>query len=181
MNPRWRGWPVGFALLALSACHAPKPLELVETGDVDTHWAVDSSVGETHYLAPVVRFRVRNKSQEDQGSIQATATFRRVGEESVTWGADFRQVSTRREPLRAGQDGSVMLKSDARYFSTGDPQTMFQHAQFRDAKVEVYLRVGSSGWTKFLDVPVERRIGARSVQSLPGPESPPAAASPGSR
>jgi hypothetical protein len=63
----------------------------------------------------------------------------------------------------------VMLKSDARYFSKGDPGSMFQHQDFRDAKAEVYLRVGSSAWIKFADAPVQRRIGARSVESFAQP------------
>ena len=161
------------ALLALSACSTPKPLEILEVSITDTHWAVDSSIGETHYLAPVVRFRVRNKSGEPQGSIQATATFRRVGEENLTWGSDFRQVAARKEPLAPGQDIPVMLKSDARYYSTGDASLMFGHGQFKDAKVEVYLRVGSSGWVKFLDAPVERRIGTRTLQPSPAPTGTP--------
>jgi hypothetical protein len=171
MNAKWRRWPVGVALLALTSCDSPRPLELLELSEVETHWAVDSSTGDTRYIAPVVRFKTRNKSPESQGSIQATATFRRQGEENVTWGSDFRQVATRKEPLGAGRDVFVMLKSDARYFSTGDPETMFQHTQFRDAKVEVFMRVGSSGWVKFAEAPVERRIGSRSVQATPAPET----------
>jgi hypothetical protein len=168
-----RGWwqyLVGpAALLALAGCHTPKPAEILDVSLTDAHWAVDTNVGETHYLAPVVRFRVHNKSGEPQGSIQATATFRRVGEENITWGSDFRQVAARKEPLAPSQDVPVMLKSDARYYSTGDPSLMFGHGQWKDAKVEVYLRVGSSGWVKFLDAPVERRIGTRSVQEPPAP------------
>jgi hypothetical protein len=167
MIPKWGQWPVVLALAVLCGCETPRPLELLELSDVETHWAVDSSAGTTRYIAPVVRFRTKNKSAEPQGSIQATATFRRQGEEDATWGSDFRQVATRKEPLDPGRDVFVMLKSDARYFSTGEPETMFQHTQFRDAKVEVYIRVGSSGWVKFAEAPVERRIGTRSVQPSP--------------
>jgi hypothetical protein len=42
---------------------------------------------------------------------------------------------------------------------------MFQHEKFRDATVDVFLRIGSSPWTKFLTVDVERRIGTRSVRA----------------
>jgi len=93
-----------------------------------------------------------------------TATFRRKGEENLTWGSDFRQVSTRREPLVPLQVLSVVLKSDARYYSTGAPEAMFSHEDFRDTTVEVFVRVGSSGWTKVGAMDVDRRIGARAVQ-----------------
>jgi hypothetical protein len=42
---------------------------------------------------------------------------------------------------------------------------MFTHAQFRDATVDVFLRIGSSPWTKFATADIERRIGTRSVQA----------------
>jgi hypothetical protein len=165
---RWRWRTAGLALLALCACHSPRPLELLEVHEVETHWAVDSSAGDNRFIAPVVRFRVANKSGQPQGSIQAKAAFRR-GDENLTWGSDFRQLSTYREPLPPDRDVFVMLKSDARYFSTGDPGSMFQHEQFRDAKAEVYLRVGSSPWIKFAEAPVMRRIGARSVEAYAQP------------
>jgi hypothetical protein len=164
----WRCRAAGLALLGLCGCQSPRPLELLEVSQVETHWAVDSSSGDTRFIAPVVRFRVSNKSPEPQGSIQAKAAFRR-GDENHPWGSDFRQLSTYREPLPPAREVFVMLKSDARYFSTGDPGGMFQHEQFRDAKAEVYIRVGSSPWIKFADAPVERRIGAQSVQSYAEP------------
>ena len=103
-------------------------------------------------------------------SIDVTATFRRKGE-SATWGGDFRQVSTRREPLAAGQSASLVLKSDTRYYSNGPTEGMLTHAEFKDTTVQLFVRVGSSKWTKFTElIDVDRRIGARSVQdALPSP------------
>lgn len=152
--------------LGLLGCASRDPRQELEISEVETHWAIDHSVGETHYLAPVVRFRVRNKGTRPHGSIQATATFRRAGEEAVTWGSDWKQVSQSARPLAPGQAVPVLLKSDARYYSTGVPEAMFEHERFKDAKVEVFLRLGSSSWTKFAASDVERRIGARSVAGV---------------
>jgi hypothetical protein len=63
---------------------------------------------------------------------------------------------------------------------------MFEHPQYRDALVEYFIRVGSSGWVSFGRMPVERRVGARSVAaesgvltpSLPSPAAPPASSTP---
>lgn len=152
------------AVLVLAGCRAPDPNAIVKVTALETHWAVDSAdAGGTQYIAPVVRFIVTNISGEQQSSVQATATFRRKGEENVTWGSDFRQLATRGEPLVPLQVLPVVLKSDARYYSTGQPETMFSHEDFRDAKVEVFVRVGSSPWTKVGALDVERRIGARGV------------------
>ena len=174
MIPKWRRWPVVLALAVLCGCETPRPLELLELSDVETHWAVDSSAGTTRYIAPVVRFRTTTRAPRRRAPSRPPPTFRRQGEEDATWGSDFRQVATRMVPLDPGRDVFVMLKSDARYFSTGEPETMFQHTQFRDAKVEVYLRVGSSGWVKFAEAPVERRIGDAQRRALAGRDGPPA-------
>jgi hypothetical protein len=166
------------AALLLASCRAPDPVKIVKISDVETHWAVDNSQVGTQFIAPVVRFQLTNIGAEPQGSIDVTATFRRKGE-SATWGGDYRQVSTRREPLGPGQGKPLVLKSDTRYFSNGPTEGMFTHKEFKDTTVELFVRVGSSKWTKFGEqVDVERRIGARSVQdTLPSPSP----AAPGGR
>src|SRR5688500_3275289 len=111
------------AALLLSSCGAPDPVGIVKITDVETHWAVDNSQVGTQYIAPVVRFQVTNISAEPQGSIDVTATFRRKGE-TATWGGDYRQVSTRREPLAPGQSAALVLKSDTRYYSNGPTEGM---------------------------------------------------------
>jgi hypothetical protein len=160
--------------LLLASCRAPDPTRVVKVDDVETHWAVDHSQEGTQYIAPVIRFRLTNISPEPQGSIDVTATFRRKGE-AATWGGDFRQVSTRRKPLGPGQSEVLVLKSDTRYYSNGPPEGMFTHKDFKDATVELFVRVGASRWTKFGElVDVERRMGARSVQdTLPSPSPSP--------
>jgi len=153
------------ALLLLAGCTTPDPTAIVKISDVETHWAVDTSQVETQYIAPVVRFRLTNISSEPQGSIDVTATFRRKGE-TTTWGGDFRQVSTRAKPLAPGATESLVLKSDTRYYSNGPTEGMFTHKDFKDATVELFVRVGRSRWTKFGEATdVERHIGAHSVQA----------------
>jgi hypothetical protein len=152
-------------LLCLVACRAPDPRQELELRGLETYWAVDPSRGETRYLAPVVRFSLHNKGGQPQQSIQATATFRRKGEESLTWGSDWKQVTPSSKPLMAGQDVPVELKSDARYYSTGPPASMFEHKLFKDATVEVFVRIGASAWTKLAAADVERRIGSKTVQT----------------
>jgi hypothetical protein len=152
-------------LFSLAACHAPDPRQELDVRDLETYWAVDPAKGETQYLAPVVRFHLHNKGGKPQQAIQATATFRRKGEESLTWGSDWKQVTPSAKPLQADQALVVELKSDARYYSTGDPASMFQHELFKDATVEVFVRIGSSGWTKMAAADVARRIGSKSVQT----------------
>jgi hypothetical protein len=154
-------------LLALPAlsCAAPDPKLELEVLGLETYWAVESTRGQERYIAPVVRFEVRNKGAVPQLSVEVSAGFRRANDEGVfvEWGGDFLRVSSSRQPLQPGERRLVVLKSDARYHSPGTPESMFAHAEFRDPRVEVYMRAGSSSWVKFGEAAVERRVGSRSV------------------
>jgi hypothetical protein len=162
---------------AALSCQSPDPRAVLEVSDLEGYWAIDPASGETRFIAPAARLHVKNKGPEPLRSVQATATFRRKGE-TETWGADWQQVSSSARPLAAGQTVLVLLKSDARYSSPVEPEAMFTHEQFKDARVEVFLRVGSSPWTRFGEVDVDRRIGAREVLAAAPPSSPGAAALP---
>jgi hypothetical protein len=158
------------------SCRPPDPLAVLEVSDIETYWAVDPPSGDIRYIAPAARFHVKNKGPEPLRSVQATATFRRKGE-AQTWGADWQQVSSSTRPLAPGQTVLVLLKSDARYSSPAEPEAMFGHQLFKDARVEYFLRVGSSPWTRFGEADVARQIGSRTVQEAapvpsPGPASP---------
>ncbi len=151
--------------LLLAACTPPDPKAELELLGLETYWAVDPAKGQEQYIAATVRFEVHNKGAKPQVSIEASAGFRRANDSGVfeEWGGDWKQVSSSRQPLRPGERRVVVLKSDARYHSPGPAGSMFALAQFRDPKVELYLRLGSSSWVKFGEAAVERRIGSRSV------------------
>ena len=153
--------------LGLTACEGPKPKEHLELVEIETYWAVEKSAGEIQYLAPVARVVLKNRKPEPSPGIQATATFRRVSEPDETWGSAWEQVARASSPLAAGESAEIILKSDGRYYSAGSPASFFEHELFRDATVDVFLRVGSSTWVKFADSPVERRIGRKGVVLLP--------------
>ena len=166
---RARPLPAAFGALlgmgfAVGACRAPDPRAELEVSDLETHWAVDAPQSGTQYLAPVVRFHLRNRGGAPLRSVQATAVFRRKGE-SETWGSAWQQVTTRTHPLAPGQETLVVMKSDGRYSSNGPVEGMFKHAAFKDANVQVFVRIGSSRWTKFGEADVDRRVGAKSVQA----------------
>ena len=159
------------SLLALCAagtgCRARDPKKELAIAELEAYWAIARSAGETHYLAPVVRFRLRGIGDAPLRSVQANATFRRVGEEGRDWGSAFQQVVTPSKPLQPGETLLVVLTSDTHYYTNGAPEGIFGHEQFKDASVELFLRAGASSWVGFGGATtVERRIGARSVQDL---------------
>ena len=164
------------ALLA-AGCKAPDPMADLDVQGVETYYAIDSSSGGTTYLAPVVRFRIHNKTAHASHSIQATANFRRADEDSQNWGSDWRQVVPAGSPLQPGQTVLVVLKSNSRYYSTGPPEAFFKHNLFRDFKVEAFIREGSSPWTPVARAPIERRIGTRELEEGTTASPAPAASS----
>jgi hypothetical protein len=155
-------------LAVLAACQHHDPKQELEVTNVETYWVLDSPSGTTQRMAPAIRFRVRNKSAEPVRSIQATANFHRVGEEE-NWGSAWEQVTPASRPLPPGKEQVVVLRSDGRYTSTGTPESMFAHRLFKDTQVEVFLRVGSSGWVKMAEAPIERRVGSKTVEDLGAP------------
>jgi hypothetical protein len=160
---RARVAPVLAVLLVAAACKSPDPREHFDVADVETYWAVESPRGETQYIAPVVRFRLRNKGKGPSRSVQAQAVFHRVGEEDKGWGSDWKEVAPSRKPVLPGGELFVELKSDGHYYTTGTPESMFAHEAFKDATVDVFLREGRSDWTRMTGAPVERRIGSKTA------------------
>ena len=159
------------AVLALGAllagCRSPDPRSVAEVSDTETYWAIDNAQGDRQFIAPVVRFQVHNKGNQPLRTLEAQATFRRKGDD-VIWSSAWTKVTgPSGAPLAPGARSLVVLKpeGEGRYFTNGPPESMFTHAQFRDATVDVFLRIGSSRWTRFFTADIERRIGTRSVQA----------------
>lgn len=155
------------ALLAAGAvaCKAPDPNAELSISDIETYWVVDAAKGGEQYIAPAIRFVLHNKGREVQDEVLATAAFFHKGQPGETWGSDWQQVVPQGRPLKPGGELVVVLRSDARYHSQGEPASMFAHEAFQDATVDVFLRIGASPWVKFGAAEIDRRIGSRSVQA----------------
>jgi hypothetical protein len=157
--------PVVFAW----ACGAADPKKVLSVQGVQGYWVVDTEKSQTNYIVPTIRFELKNVSAEPISNIQATATFRRKGEDSQ-WGDSFVTVATRDKPLPAGQSSLVEMRSNADYYTPGAPvapEIMFQHGLFRDATVEVFVRVGRSGWVKMASAEIPRRLNPPPRDSPP--------------
>jgi hypothetical protein len=154
------------AILLASACRTPEPQKELELMGLETYYAIERKAGDTLYISPVARFTLRNKSEAATRPIQASANFRRVGEEGQTWGGAWAQVTHADKPLAPGAESLVVLQSEGHYTTTGKAEDIFAHELYKDVTTEVFLRVGSSGWVKMTTAPVDRRIGPKSVQEV---------------
>ncbi len=159
---------VGAALLGLVACRAHDAAEELALSGIETYWIVDSPQGAENFIAPAVRFRLKNISADTIGSIQARARFPAPGQDAV-WGSIQEQVSTWRKPLAVGEEAVVTIRSAGRYHAAAAPSDLLRSPGFEDPRAEIFVRIGSSPWAKLGEAEVVRRIGAPGTMKLGAP------------
>ena len=162
----WRATLIFVAGAPIAACTAPDPKQDFAVSDIETYWAVDSPRGDQTYIAPVVRFHLTSKADKPARAVEAQATFRHVGEEDKEWASAWKVLAPAGQPIPPRGELVVELKSEGRYHTSGPPESMFQHELFQDAKADIFLREGSSPWTKMGEAVIDRRIGSRAVPPL---------------
>ena len=153
------------AALLVAACRSHDPAKELALSGVETYWIVDSPQQGQNYVAPAVRFHLKNVGSRTLGSIQARARFPSPDQREA-WGSIQEQVSTWSRPLEPGKEAIVTVRSAGRYHAAADPQDMLRSPAFKDPRVEVYVRIGASNWAKMAEATVERRIGAPESQDL---------------
>ncbi len=158
------------ATLGASSCAAPDPKALLKVTEVETYWVLDPSRTEIRYLAPTVRFRVENVSQETLISVDATAAFKRDGSDEA-WGSGFFRLTEGTKRLAPGARVLVTMSSDARYALDGEPATAFTNPSFKSINTKFFLRVGSSPWVEFGGASVENVIGSKDARAVLKPSS----------
>ena len=152
-------------VLAGAGCRSRDPAKELALSGLETYWIVDSPQQGQNYVAPAVRFRLKNVSSRTLGSIQARARFP-APDQREAWGSIQEQVSTWSRPLEPGKEATVTVRCAGRYHAAADPQDILRSPAFKDPKVEVYVRIGSSNWAMMAEATVERRIGAPETQDL---------------
>jgi hypothetical protein len=163
--PSVRGTALAALLLGGAACRSHDPATELSVSGVETYWIVDSPQQGQNYVAPAVRFRLKNVGPETLGSVQARARFPSPDQQEA-WGSIQEQVSTWSQPLEPGRERVVTVRSAGRYHAPADPEDILRSPAFNDPRVEVFVRIGSSNWAMMAEATVERRIGAPGTQDL---------------
>jgi hypothetical protein len=158
---------IALAILALTACRSRDAAKELAVSDIETYWVVDSPQQGENFVAPAVRFRLKNTGSEPLGSVDARARFPAPDQDEV-WGSIQEQVSHWRKPLNPGQEVTVTVRSAGRYHAKADPEDILRSPGFKDPRVEIYVRIGASPWAMLGQASVERRIGAPGSK-LPTP------------
>jgi hypothetical protein len=155
----------GLVAVVTASCADPEPKALLKVTDLETYWVLDYSRTDTRFLAPAVRFRVENISNETLLAVDATASFFREGM-ADSWGSGFFRLTEGRKTLAPGEKVLVTMSSDARYSIVGAPETAFTHETFKPVRTKFFLRVGSSVWVEFGQAPIENLLGSKDARQV---------------
>ncbi len=153
-------------LLAAPACTSHDAAKELAVSDVEAFWIVDSPQQGQNYVAPAVRFRLKNVGPATIGSVQARARFPAPDQGEEVWGSIQEQVSTWSKPLEPGREAVVTVRSAGRYHAAAEPEEILRSPAYEDHRVQIFVRIGSSNWAMLAEAPVARRIGAPGVQEL---------------
>jgi hypothetical protein len=160
-----RGWLLGvlFGLAAcgVSACASePDAKDALAVTDVITGWLDKGIVDGQNKIVPTISLKVKNGADRPLTYLQLNAVFRIVDDaeelgSKVVWATDGSSL----EPGKSL--GPFNLSSDLGYSSQAPRVQMLQHSQFKDAKVELFVKQGSRQWVRLGEYKIARQLLAR--------------------
>jgi hypothetical protein len=148
------------ALLAAVACGPTVDLtHALQVQDVSTGWVDGGDSDGQNKLVPLVRFKLKNSSDQKLPVLQVNAVFRPVNDEKE-WGTRFQAV-TGSEGLSAGATTQELtVKSDHGVTGSDPKPDLLKNSHFVDARVQLFAKYGSIGWVRIGDAeyPVARQL-----------------------
>jgi hypothetical protein len=146
-----------FSLFFAAACGPTVDLgKAVAAEAVTTGWAGTSAVAGRNKIVPAVSLRLKNVSDRKLGPLQVNAVVRRVND-PTEWSSAY-LANVARELAPGGETAALTLVGQQGYTGTDDRDAMLRNSQFVDAKVEVYVKSGSSKWTRIGEYPIAREL-----------------------
>jgi hypothetical protein len=108
-------------------------------------------------IVPSVTFKLRKKIPADVDRVSINALFRAADGKESSLDAD---VFVQRVDVSADQTAPITLRADNGY--TADPPQsraeMLNHSQFRDMRVQILVKHGSTQWTDLGWIDIKRQI-----------------------
>ena len=150
--------PIALLTLAGSACTRDIDLkQSLNITDATGAWFDAGVVDGKNKLVPSVTFRLRKIGDADISRVSVNALFRAAdGAESSLDNDMFVQNVA----IEAGETAPIVIRSDNGY--TADPPQsradMLKHSQFRDMRVQIFVKHGASQWTDLGRIDVRRTI-----------------------
>ena len=148
------------ALALLSSASCGKPVDLKQTlemADISSGWFDAGVVNGRNKIVPSATLKLRKKSDVELDRVSVNALFRAAdGKESEL----DNDVFVQRVDFPSQQTDPIRIRADNGY--TADPPQsraeMLKHSQFRDMRVQILVKVGSSQWTDLGWIDIKRQL-----------------------
>lgn len=144
------------ATLGAAACGPSGNVQQLAFTDVVSGYHDEGVVNGENKIVPQISFRLQNNGAEPLGAVQLNVHFMADGADG-----NMDEVLT-----RAGGDGiaaqqgsePLTVRSKVGYTSQQSRAAMLQNSQFRDIKVKVFAKSGSSQWSQIGEFTVDRTL-----------------------
>lgn len=144
-----------FAALAAACGPAGTVQQLVFT-DVVSGYHDEGVVNGENKLVPQIGFRLQNTGTEPLGDVQLNVHFMADGADG---NMDEKLVRTPGDGIAPQQSSEPLLvRSSVGYTSQQSRADMLQNSQFRDIKVKVFAKSGSSQWSQIGEFTIDRTL-----------------------
>ena len=156
----WRGfWACSLLLLLLTtACSQPVDLkQSLEVTDVTSGWFDVGIVSGRNKIVPSVRVKLRKRSPVDLDRVAINALFRAADGKESELDSD---VFLQRVDFQSAETAPISLRAENGY-TAEPPQSradMLKHSQFRDMRVQILVKQGSSQWTDLGWIDIKRHL-----------------------
>jgi len=144
-------------LLILAACGPTVDLgKAVAADSVTTGWADGGTIEGKHKIVPVVSFKLKNVSDQELRAVQVNAVFRRVNDPSE-WSAGYLPDAARALPPGA-ETPERSVAGQQGYTGADERNELLKNSHFVDAKADLFVKSGSSKWTRIGEFPIARQL-----------------------
>jgi hypothetical protein len=128
---------------------------------VNSGWYDVGIVNGQNKLVPTITFTLKNASDQNLVSLQVNALFHQV-DSTDEWGNGFLTAAGSEGLAPEASTAPLTIKSPLGY--TGSDQSrleMLQNSHFKDAKVDLFAKYGSTQWARLGTYPITRQLLAK--------------------
>lgn len=142
---------------AASACGPAGTVQQLVFTDVATGYFDEGVVNGENKIVPQISFRLQNTGAEPVGGVQLNVHFR-VDEADGNMDEQLTRVSGS-DGIEPQQSTEVItVRSKVGYTSLQSRAEMLQNSAFRDVRVRVFAKSGSSQWAQIGEFTVDRTL-----------------------
>jgi hypothetical protein len=158
MAVRFRAAVVLLAAAAAAGCSPNVDLRTaLQVTDVTTGWFDAGIVNGQNKLVPSLTFRLKNVSQDRLRSVQLNAVFDLLPD-NEEWDAMLTQGISSDGLAPDTSTNPITVRANVGFTGQQPRAEMLQHRLFRDARVRLFGKHGSTNWVPLGEFDVDRRL-----------------------